>query len=206
MKAFIYLAVILASYAVGSSNMALYISKLRGVDMRAGGSGNLGASNALILMGWGCGVAVGLHDILKAAAAVYLAQRLFPALPAIGACAGAAAVLGHIFPFYLRFKGGKGLASFLGMTAALNWKLALSLALLIVLITLITDYIVIGTVTAAISVPLFYAVYESALIVAAVLSVCSIVILFKHRENYGRIIAGTEIGLRGAHRGEHRQE
>lgn len=121
-----YILVILLSYVLGCSNMALYLSKLRGVDMRKGGSGNLGASNAMILMGWKAGIIVAVHDIGKAVVAVVLAKHFCPGLPLIGAAAGVACVLGHMFPFYLRFRGGKGLASYLGMTIALNWKFALA--------------------------------------------------------------------------------
>ena len=142
-----YILVILLSYVLGCSNMALYLSKLRGVDMRKGGSGNLGASNAMILMGWKAGIIVAVHDIGKAVVAVVLAKHFCPGLPLIGAAAGVACVLGHMFPFYLRFRGGKGLASYLGMTIALNWKFALIVLAVVAIVTLITDYIVVGTVT-----------------------------------------------------------
>ena len=102
-----YILVILLSYVLGCSNMALYLSKLRGVDMRKGGSGNLGASNAMILMGWKAGIIVAVHDIGKAVVAVVLAKHFCPSLPLIGAAAGVACVLGHMFPFYLRFRGAR---------------------------------------------------------------------------------------------------
>ena len=79
-----YLLAFLLAYALGCSSMALYLSKLKHVDFRAGGSGNLGASNATILMGWKAGVLVGVHDIGKAALAVFLAKVFFPALPHVG--------------------------------------------------------------------------------------------------------------------------
>ena len=85
-----YILVILLSYVLGCSNMALYLSKLRGVDMRKGGSGNLGASNAMILMGWKAGIIVAVHDIGKAVVAVVLAKHFCPGLPLIGAAAGVA--------------------------------------------------------------------------------------------------------------------
>ena len=87
-----YILVILLSYVLGCSNMALYLSKLRGVDMRKGGSGNLGASNAMILMGWKAGIIVAVHDIGKAVVAVVLAKHFCPGLPLIGAAAGVACV------------------------------------------------------------------------------------------------------------------
>ena len=115
-----YTATILLSYLLGSSSMSWYLSKIKKVNLRAGGSGNLGASNAVALMGWKAGILVGVHDIGKSILAVLLAQMLFPSVEYIGAVAGVSSVLGHIFPFYLKFKGGKGFASYLGMTIALN--------------------------------------------------------------------------------------
>ncbi len=200
-----YALIVFLAYLLGCSNMALYLSKLKGVDMRAGGSGNLGASNALVLMGWRFGILVGLHDIGKAVLAVALARHFAGELPGITAAAGVACVLGHIFPFYLRFKGGKGFASYLGMTLALNWKFALVVLLIVVLVTLISDYIVVGTVTTVLIVPAYSALTGS-LLLAAILSLATLVILFKHRENFLRLCQGTEIGLRRAHRGDDRQK
>lgn len=192
-------------YLLGCSSMALYLSKLKGVDMRAAGSKNLGASNALLLMGWKAGVLVGAHDIAKAVIAVLLAVRLWPHAPYIGAVAGVACVLGHIFPFYMRFKGGKGFASYLGMTIALNWRFSLVVLALVVLVTLITDYIVVGTVTTVILVPAYMSITAHSLLLLAILCVATVTIIMKHRENYVRILNGTEIGLRRANRGDDRK-
>ena len=128
-----YLFIALIGYGLGCSNMAVYLAALKGVDLRAGGSGNPGASNAMILMGWKAGVIVGLHDIGKAVAAVLVCELLFPAAPLAGAVGGVACVLGHMFPFYLRFHGGKGFASYLGMALALNWRAALVIFLAVVI-------------------------------------------------------------------------
>ena len=199
-----YILVILAAYLLGSSNMALYISKIKKVDARAGGSGNLGASNAAILMGWGAGVTVAVHDIGKSALAVILARIVFPELPFIGTVAGVASVLGHIFPFYLKFRGGKGFASYLGMTLALNWKLALVVLALVLVVTLMTDYIVMGTTLTIVSVPVYMGIAEHSLLLALMLCIASLVIIYKHRMNYVRIWKGTEIGLRSVAKGKHR--
>ena len=199
-----YILVILAAYLLGSSNMALYISKIKKVDARAGGSGNLGASNAAILMGWGAGVTVAVHDIGKSALAVILARIVFPGLPFIGTVAGVASVLGHIFPFYLKFRGGKGFASYLGMTLALNWKLALVVMALVLVVTLMTDYIVMGTTLTIVSVPVYMGIAEHSLLLALMLCIASLVIIYKHRMNYVRIWKGTEIGLRSVAKGKHR--
>ena len=199
-----YLLVIAIAYLLGSSNMALYISKIKKVDARAGGSGNLGASNATALMGWRVGITVALHDIGKSALAVLLARFFFPELPNIGAVAGIASVLGHIFPFYLKFNGGKGFASFWGMTLALNWKLALIIAVLVVVVTVITDYIVVGTTLTILTVPVYLGIAEHSILLALILCIGTVVIMYKHRMNYVRIYKGTEIGLRSVAQGKHR--
>lgn len=198
-----YPIAILIGYLAGCSNMAHYIARYKRVNLRSQGSGNLGASNATILLGWPAGIAVAIHDIGKAIFAVLLAKYLFSSLTYAGAAAGVACVLGHVFPFYLRFKGGKGFAAYLGMTLALNWKLALVVLALVVLVTLITDYIVVGTVTTIVLVPLYEGLTNSWWI-ALILSLATLVIAYKHRENFMRIIKGTEIGLRSTARGEKR--
>lgn len=199
-----YFIVILAAYLLGCSNMTLYLSRLRHVDMRSAGSGNLGASNATILLGWGAGIFVAVHDIGKAVVAVAAARWLFPDLAAIGAVAGVSCVLGHIFPFYLKFKGGKGFASYLGMTLALNWKLALAVLALVVIVTVVTDYIVVGTALTVCTVPAYIGVTSHSMMLTLILIIATAVILFKHRMNFVRIYRGTEIGLRSTFRGEHR--
>ena len=191
-------------YLLGTSSMALYLSRLQKINLRAGGSGNLGASNTVQLMGWKAGVLVALHDIGKAVLAVLLAQRIFPDTAYIGAVAGICSVQGHIFPFYLKFKGGKGFASYFGMTVALNWKLGLVLFVVAVAVTFLTDYIVVGTVTTTLSAPIYLGWSQRDWILPCILLIASVVIWIKHRENFVRMYHGTEIGLMSAFKGEHR--
>lgn len=199
-----YLYVILGAYLLGCSNMALYLSKLKKVDIRSGGSGNLGASNAVILLGWGAGVLTAVHDIGKGVLAVILARILFPEAPYIDAVAGVACVLGHIYPFWLKFKGGKGFASYLGITIALHWKFSLIVLILVVVVTLITDYIVAATTTTIILVPIGIGILAGSLIPVGILLIATAVIAWKHRENYVRMYHGTEIKFRSAGRGDYR--
>ena len=201
----VYVAIVICSYLIGCSNLALYLSKLKGVDMRAKGSGNLGASNALITMGWPAGVAVAIHDIGKALLAVVLARHFCPTLPLAGAVAGVSCVLGHMFPFYLHFKGGKGFASYLGMTLALNWKFALVVFALVALITIITDYIVAGTLTTIVLVPTYMGIMSNSIALVLILCIATGAILIKHHENLIRLCNGTEIGFRRANRGDDRK-
>lgn len=199
-----YILVITLAYLLGGSNMAYYISKMKRVEMRGGGSGNLGASNATILLGWWAGILVAVHDIGKSVLAVLLAKAFFPDLDHAGAVAGVASVLGHIFPFYLKFKGGKGFASYIGMILALNWKYALVILALVVVVTVVTDYIVMGTTLTIVSSPIYFGLTSGSLLLGLILFVATAVILYKHRKNYVNIYKGTELGLRSAIRGDNR--
>ena len=201
-----YFMVSLLGYLLGCSNLAYYLSRAAKKDIRKDGSGNLGASNATILFGWRAGVAVAVHDAGKALLAVILAKVLFPHLDYAGAAAGVAAVLGHIFPVYLKFKGGKGTASFVGLTLALNWRLALLVLAILILATIVTDYLVIGTFSTIVTVPVYMGFFERNLNLMAIVCIASFAIFWKHRENIGRMIRREEIGLRSTMRGEKRYD
>ena len=196
-----YALIVLLAYLLGTSNLAYFIARRRGINILQTGTGNPGASNAMMLLGWKTGILVGLHDIGKALLATWLSGVLFPDLPLSRELAGAACVLGHLFPFYLSFRGGKGFASTLGMIAALNWRFALLLGVAIIAVVLITDYIVTGTVLTVLSYPI-YCLATHQLIAAAILAGVALIILMKHRVNFVRIWKGTEVGLRRAHKGE----
>jgi glycerol-3-phosphate acyltransferase PlsY len=114
--------------------------------------------------------------------------------------------LGHIYPFYLKFKGGKGLASYIGMTIALNWKLALVVLVVLVVVTLISNYIVVGTVSTVVSVPVGMFILTGNTFTALILCIPTVIILLKHRVNFVRIRNGTEVGLRSAVKGEHKMK
>lgn len=199
-----YLLAIILGYLLGCSSMAYYIGKFKKTDIRTADSGNLGASNATVLFGWSAGVAVALHDIGKAVIAVIAAKWLFPQLEYAGAAAGVACVLGHIFPFYLGFRGGKGLASYFGMVLALNWKLALIVGAVIVLATLITDFISVGALSSIVVAPVYTFFTTHNLILVAILGVATVVMFLKHWENIIRIAKGQEIGLRRTAKGADR--
>lgn len=199
-----YVLCAVCGYLLGCSSMAFYLGRMKRVDLQASGSGNLGASNTTLLLGWGAGILVALHDIGKAALAVFLAAYLFPDAGYAGVIAGLACVLGHMFPFYLGFRGGKGLASYWGMTLILNWKLALAIALLVFVITLATDYIFLGTLGAVTAVPTAVGWFTRDWLVVGMLAAVSAVIFYKHRDNVRRMMKGEEAGLRSAIRGEKR--
>lgn len=198
-----YVLTVLGGYLLGCSSMAYYVSRWKKVNLSTNGSGNLGASNTTILLGWRMGILVALHDIFKGAAAVLLAKWLLPDLTYAPVAAGCACVMGHMYPFYLKGKGGKGFASYMGMLLALDWRLGLALIGVSLLVTFLSDYIVVGTLTTVVVGPVwigFTQSWVSALIMLAVTAV----IFYKHRENLHRILHGSEVGLRSTLKGEHR--
>ena len=199
-----YLIVIAIGYLLGCSNLAAFLAKRKGVDLSAKGSGNLGTSNAVILMGWRLGVLVGIHDIGKAVLAVAIAKLLFPNISGCAELAGTACVIGHIFPVFMKFRGGKGFASYIGMMLILNWKFALVVLLAVVVVTLAFDYLVVGTTLTVISLPAYMAITSAGWFPVLVVCIATGAIIFKHHTNYVRIWKGTEIGLRSALKGEHR--
>jgi len=199
-----YLFAAVIGYLMGCSNLTYFLGKAKGIDPRKNGSGNLGASNAAVLMGWGAAVAVALHDGAKAALATWLCQFLFPGTDHVGAVAGVAAVMGHIFPFYLGFRGGKGLASYVGLAVALDWRVAVGVFVMGAVITVVTDYIALATLSVATVVPIILGLLTKSWGLAGILSVATVVMYYKHLDNLKRIRSGTEIGLRSTAKGENR--
>lgn len=199
-----YFIMCVIGYLLGCANLAVLLAKIKGVDLASGGSGNPGASNATILMGWHAGVLVAVHDAGKALLAIILAKLLFPNTDGVAAVAGAACVLGHIFPVFLKFKGGKGFASYIGMMLALNWKFALIVLAAVVIVTVVFDYLVIGTTLTVTSLPVYLVITSAGWIAIVAACIATVVIIYRHRVNYVRICKGTEIGLRSAIKGEHR--
>ncbi len=193
-----YSLTFLCAYIIGSSNMAYYISKIKKVDVKNSGTKNLGASNATMILGWYAGVLSAVHDIGKAVLAVVLANLVFPNVAHIGAVAGVACVLGHIYPFYLKFNGGKGFASFIGMVLALNFKAGAIIVIAAVIIALLINYMVGATTTVIVASPIVLAILSHSLVFGIIIAVASVVIAYKHKDNYVRIFKGEEFRLRKA--------
>jgi len=194
---------VLASYLLGSIPTGYLLVRLfRHQDIRAVGSGNIGATNVLRSGGKGLGAATFLLDTLKGAAAVLLAAWIAPPFATAGisardleAIAAVVAVLGHMFPVWLRFRGGKGVATGFGVfLVAAPWA-ALSAIGLFFAVLLLTRYVSLASILGAGSFPVFawFLVHgdKPALYIAAQIIVAMLIIL-KHHENIRRLISGTE--------------
>ena len=148
----------ISAYLVGCINPAYIMGKLQGMDIRKEGSGNAGASNALILMGKSVAVFSALFDIMKAAGVMWLAPLIFRDVPFIAELAGVSCTIGHIFPILMKFQGGKGLACLGGILLAIDYRLLLIMLAIEIIIVLLVDYICVIPITASVFVPVLYGV------------------------------------------------
>ncbi|WP_432280293.1 glycerol-3-phosphate 1-O-acyltransferase PlsY [Stakelama saccharophila] len=176
-------------YLLGAIPFGLILTKLTGAgDLRAIGSGNIGATNVLRTGRKGLAAATLLLDVLKGWLAVALSEAIFPGQ---GAIAAVGVFFGHCYPVWLGFRGGKGVATFMGITLALCWPCALIYAVLwLGLIALLRVSSVAGMI-AALSTPLTAALFGRFDMVLLFLGL-SLVVLWKHRANIDRLMAGTE--------------
>jgi acyl phosphate:glycerol-3-phosphate acyltransferase len=188
---------IICAYLIGSVPFALLLARRWGADLRTFGSGNLGAANVLRASGVRAGVLVAVLDVAKGAASVALAMRLSDG-PLAPAAAGFAAVVGHIYPIWLKFKGGKGVATACGVFSILT-PLALPPSLAVFLVTVwLTKYISLGSILATIALPsIAYATGAPAAAIVAAWAAAALIV-FRHRSNVARLVGGTErrIGVR----------
>lgn len=194
----IILGSMIIGYFIGCINLSYIISRLKGFDIRHVGSGNAGASNLVIVIGKKIGLFVAVLDVMKAFMAFRMAQFIFPdayvgMISYAGVIAGVGAVIGHVFPFYMGFKGGKGLACYGGTVLAIDYRLFVVLFILALLIAIVTDYICFAPITMSFIVPISLGVIYNTWIPSAIIAVASAVLLYKHRENLSRIRAGEEL-------------
>jgi acyl phosphate:glycerol-3-phosphate acyltransferase len=179
------------AYLIGSIPFALLLAKRWGADLRHVGSGNLGAANVMRASGVAAGVLVACFDIGKGAASVWIASRVSSNV-AVPAMAGFAAVVGHIYPVWLRFRGGKGVATACGVFTMLT-PAAIPPALLVFITTVwLTKYVSAGSVLATIALPPIAYVTGSPLPAVAAACAVATLIVFRHRSNLARLRAGTE--------------
>ncbi len=182
----------LIGYLIGCINPAYIAAKHKGFDIRKSGSGNAGASNAVITMGKGIGAVSAFCDIFKAVLAVKIVMLLFPKYKLAWSLAATSCILGHIFPCQMNFRGGKGLACLAGIVLAYNWRVFLVLFACALLVALLSNYICFITMGGAIVFPFIYGYLEHSLPGTLVLLAAAVIIIYKHIENLRRIRNGTE--------------
>lgn len=207
--AFILIAVV--SYLLGSLNFGVILSNhVKKDDVRNHGSGNAGTTNMLRNYGKGIALMTIIGDMLKvfiAIAVAFLIVRYTPALLGstgeislqsldanmfIKSLAGFFCVLGHIFPCYFRFKGGKGVATAGGMVFAIDWRIALILLAVFIIIVAVTKYVSLGSIIMAILYPVFIYIFHRSIILTVIAAVFTVVVIAAHKENIKKLIHHTE--------------
>ncbi|HEY2234378.1 MAG TPA: glycerol-3-phosphate 1-O-acyltransferase PlsY [Candidatus Angelobacter sp.] len=213
----VYFIVAVVSYLLGSIPFGYLLVRIfRGEDIRQTGSGNIGATNVARSGAKGLGIATLVLDALKGALAVWLAALIaaskynfcgdfiqHPCAPALRLMASAAlfAVLGHVFPVWLRFKGGKGVATALGVFCVLFPKAILLALAIFILVVAITRYVSLGSILGAIAFPVAaYFMQDSDWLSLLLASGVSLIIILKHHQNIRRLLAGTESRFGGSKR------
>jgi glycerol-3-phosphate acyltransferase PlsY len=183
------------AYLLGSIPFGYLLVRIfRHEDIREQGSGNIGATNVARSGSKGLGVATLLLDLGKAYAAVMIARCLVGADYDVQVAAAVAAVVGHVFPVWLRFRGGKGVASALGVFLALNWPSAVAILLVFIAVFSVTRYVSLASVIASASFPLFgfhFVAQHTPMVVFGFLFIPLLVIV-KHQGNIRRLMSGTE--------------
>jgi len=209
LMATLYLIVAAVAYLLGSIPFGYLLVRIfRGEDIRLSGSGNIGATNVARSGAKGLGIATLALDALKGALAVWLAAVLagskynlcgdfiqHPCAPALRLMSLAAlfAVLGHVFPVWLRFKGGKGVATALGVFCVLFPTAILVALAIFILVVAVTRYVSLGSILGAIAFPAAAYFLQSTDAVSLLLaSSVSLIVILKHHQNIGRLLSGTE--------------
>jgi glycerol-3-phosphate acyltransferase PlsY len=192
------LLAVIAAYLMGSIPFAQLLSKRRGVDLRRVGSGNVGATNVLRTLGVRPAVLAMMLDAVKGTLAVLIAQRLSGGV-AGPVAAGLASMIGHVYPVWLRFRGGKGVATAAGAFAVLT-PVAVAVAIGVFLLTVaLTRFISVGSMAAALTLAAWAIASDAPTAVGIGAAIGAALVLVGHRDNVLRLVAGTErrVGQRG---------
>lgn len=205
-----YIIIAVISYFLGSLNFSIILSRtIEKKDIRESGSGNAGATNMLRTYGKLFAVSTMIGDILKVALAILIAFLVLDApldlifkiadnketavtMIMYKEFAGFFCVLGHIFPLYFKFKGGKGVAACTGMVILVDWRVALILFVIFVVTILISKMISLGSIIIAILFPILIAVFYQNLVLIMIAVLFAAIVIVAHRQNIKRILNGTE--------------
>lgn len=206
---FVFIAIL--SYLLGSLNFGVILSnKLKKDDVRNHGSGNAGTTNMLRSYGKGIAFLTIVGDMLKVFAAIYISIWIFSYVPItlnvledniftlidmdmlLKSFAGFFCVLGHIFPCYFKFKGGKGVATSGGMVFAIDWRIALILLAIFIIVVAVTKYVSLGSIVMALLYPLFIYIFHKSLVLTLIAAVFTVIVVVAHRENIKKLFNHTE--------------
>jgi len=181
----------IAGYLLGSLNTSLIVGKFYDVDIRKHGSGNAGMTNTLRTLGKKAALFVIAGDVLKGILA-YAAGYYICAGKIGGLLGGTACILGHIWPVFFGFKGGKGVLTAFAVLLMFDWPIALGLFAVFLLIVLLTKYVSLGSITAAILFPIVSAVLGRDMMTLVFSGIIAVLVILKHHANIKRLLNGTE--------------
>ena len=204
-----YLIIAIISYLLGSLNFGVILSNsIKKDDVRNHGSGNAGTTNMLRNYGKGYAAMTIIGDMLKVGVAIAVAFVIYRNAPAMNlsifkeydfdinmflkSFAGFFCVLGHIFPCFFKFKGGKGVATSGGMVFAVDWRIALILLAIFIVIVAVTRYVSLGSIVIAVLYPVFIFVFHRSIILTAIALVFTVIVITAHRENIKKLVTHTE--------------
>ena len=186
---------VLAAYLLGSIPNGLLIARLKGIDLQKVGSGNIGATNVFRCVGKGWGIAAFVLDAVKGFVPAFFFPRLLETAPPwLGLACGIAAVAGHNWPVWLKFKGGKGVSTSAGMLLGIA-PAAVGIGFAVFALTVaLTRFVSLGSILAAVAVPAAYLWMNGAdnRLLAGALVLMGLLVIIKHRANIGRLLKGTE--------------
>lgn len=190
---FQYLAAAVAGYLLGTISPSYFLAKkVKKVDIREHGSKNAGTSNVTMLLGWKYGVLTAVIDVLKGMFAVYIIIWIYGYIPALVYFTAMCAVFGHMFPFYMGFRGGKGTATVMGAMIAINFWLTVVMFILLVSVTILSDYIVVATACVCVGFFAYTFIKYGFGLPSLFAFIIIFAILFKHRLNFVRIYKKQE--------------
>lgn len=200
-----YIIIAVIAYLIGSINFSIILSKrMAGFDIREKGSGNAGTTNMLRAVGKKAAVITLICDILKGVVSILiavLAGKIVKNLDILVQLAGIFVIIGHTFPVFFKFKGGKGIATALGVLLMINWQIGLICLIFALVLMALTKMVSVGSIAAAILFPILVAFIDQNYIVQTSNSnwsylvfsiIVALLVIFNHRANVQRILNGTE--------------
>ncbi len=193
MKAVFLILAGVIGYLLGSANSSIIVGKFYGMDVRMHGSGNAGATNTLRTLGKSAALMVGIGDVLKGIISCIIGNFLggYTGLMVAGICA----IIGHNWPVYFNFKGGKGIFTSFAVVLMMNWKIGLMLLGIFIIIVAITRYVSLGSVIASALFPVFGLIFNEGSQFTVFALILALLAIYRHKANIERLLKGTESKL-----------
>ncbi len=193
--------IFIIGYLLGSLNTSIIVGKFYGIDIRKQGSGNAGMTNTLRILGKSAAVLVIVGDVLKGVLSYLIGDLIVNTVPASistdfigvgGMVGGIAAIIGHNWPIYFKFKGGKGILTSFSVVLMMDWQLGLMLLVLFVIVVAITRYVSLGSILACVAFPIIAFIKGNGIIFTMFAAILAILAITRHNGNIKRLLSGTE--------------